>query len=369
MALALTGTTETTRERASVATVHRLPAGLPAGLPAPHRRAGVAALACSLAGWGVWLSWRAVHLSAHPLPMLIFAFELLGVATGAVVAVFLARRATDSGERRQVDGDARRYALVVGHAAGRAPTDDLQHEVRSVVLAARRPACRRAAEYATAAVVIDGPRRLGIVTATVIGLLIGTGPFPWPPVPALACACAGIAGMSLSHRLLTGGRIRIGDRVRWTYSSLGEIVVREDVDGVAPRTWVGTVATVVLVNVAVALRGMSDRWTHGLPPMGDDERVVAMLFALCLVLGALYTLATTDAPELDNAHLAPRRLEERTARQSVLGVTVCAGLIGLVAGILPRSVDPADDDAGRIEHVVDDDAVARLAAVDTGRDG
>ena len=162
--------------------------------------------------------------------------------------------------------------------------------------------------------------------------------------------------MSIAHSLLSNGRVRIGDRVRWTYSTLGEVVASEDLDGVAPRSWVGTVATVVLVNVAVALRGMSDRWTHGLPHMGDEERVVAMLFALGLAVGALYTMATTDPPELDNAHLAPRRLEERTARQSVLGATVCVGLIGLLAGILPGSVDPADDDPGRIEHVVQLDA-------------
>lgn len=367
MALALAGTTETTGERSSNASLHRLPTPLPVS----HRRAGVAALAVSLAGWTAWLGWRAAHLPVHPVALLQFGLELLGVATGTAVAVFFARRATVPTLRRTVGAvsDARRFALVVGEAAGRRPADDLHHEVRSVVLAARRQARRGLADYAAAAVVIDGPRRLGIVAAAVIGLLIGTGPFPWPPVAAVACAGFGIAGMSLSHRLLSGGRIRIGDRVRWTYSSLGEVVVREDVDGVAPRYWVGTVATIVLVNVAVALRGMSDRWTHGLPPMGDDERVVAMLFALCLALGALYTLATTDPPEVDNAHLAPRRLEERTARQSVLGVTVCAGLIGLVAGILPGRVDTADDDAVRIEHVVDDDAVGPDPTVAPGRDG
>ena len=47
-----------------------------------------------------------------------------------------------------------------------------------------------------------------------------------------------------------------------------------------------------------------------------------------------------------------RGVEERTARQSVLGATVCVGLIGLLAGILPGSVDPADDDPGGVEHVV-----------------
>ena len=82
-------------------------------------------------------------------------------------------------------------------------------------------------------------------------------------------------------------------------------------------------------------------------------RVVAMVYAMTLVVGSLYTLVTTAAPQLDNAHLVSRRLEERTARQSALGGALCVGLIGLLAGILPGCVDPGDDHAGRIEHVTE----------------
>ena len=64
-------------------------------------------------------------------------------------------------------------------------------------------------------------------------------------------------------------------------------------------------------------------------------------------------MTTTTAPQLDNAHLVSRRLEERTARQSALGGALCVGLIGLLAGILPGCVDPGDDHAGRIEHITE----------------
>ncbi len=324
---------------------------------------GYAALACSLAGWCGWLAWRVLHLDLHLVPVAVLVFEAAGVVIGVMVAVALAgsdqhrRYLTDEHE---LDDHAvsRRFAFAVADIVGRTRAEDLHHDVRTVVRAARQSMRRHRADYAMAAVVIDGPRRLGIVVMAVAALLFGVSPFPVPPTAALVAAAVGIVGMSLAHVLLSGGRIRIGDRLRWTYSTLGEVVAREDLEGVAPRSWVGTVATIVLVNVAVALRGMSDRWTHGLPHMGDDARMVAMLFALGLVVGALYTMATTDAPDLDNAHLAPRRMEERTARQSVLGATVCVGLVGLIAGILPGSVDPADHDPGGVEHVVERDAGA-----------
>ena len=103
------------------------------------------------------------------------------------------------------------------------------------------------------------------------------------------------------------------------------------------------------MNVAVALRGMSDRWTHGLPPMTDDERIVSMGWATLIVLGGLYALRTIPTPQLGNSHLVARRLEERTARQSALGAAVCLGLVGLLAGVLPGSVDAGADDPLRVE--------------------
>jgi hypothetical protein len=176
---------------------------------------------------------------------------------------------------------------------------------------------------------------------------------PVPAATALISLAIGVGGLSMAIVVLSEGRIAIGDRLRWTYGSIGELLVREDLDGVAPRRWVGTVGTIVIVNLAVALRGISDRWTHGLPTMANDMRVVAMVYAMVLVFGSLYTLVTTAAPQLDNAHLVSRRLEERTARQSALGGALCVGLIGLLAGVLPGCVDPGQHHTGGIEHVTE----------------
>ena len=95
----------------------------------------------------------------------------------------------------------------------------------------------------------------------------------------------------------------------------------------------------VLDEIAPAVIGLS----------ADDQRLVAMVWAGLLVLGGVYTLRTIPTPRLDNAHLVSRRLEERTARQSALGVAVCLGLVGLLAGVLPGSVDPGAGDPGRVE--------------------
>ena len=108
-----------------------------------------------------------------------------------------------------------------------------------------------------------------------------------------------------------------------------------------PVRWAGVIGSIVVLNLAVALRGLSDRWTHGLPPMADADRVVAMSAALLLIVGGLATLRHLQPPEPGRCHMS-RRLEERSARQSALGATAIAGLLGLLAGILPGSVDAAD---------------------------
>ncbi|MCB0969451.1 MAG: hypothetical protein KDB37_21655, partial [Ilumatobacter sp.] len=145
-------------------------------------------------------------------------------------------------------------------------------------------------------------------------------------------------------------RIRVGDRTRWTYGAIGEVVGRNDVAGVAPRRWVGAIAAAVVVSVAVALRGMSDRWTHGLPAMDDDERAVLLVIGAALILGALFTIQTTPRPTQVDAHLVSRHLEERTARQTVLAAAIVLATVGLVAGLTaheqlaepaPTTVPPA----------------------------
>ncbi len=329
-----------------------------------RRRMGVASLGTGLGGSVVWFAWWLGHIDPNPIQIVVLLLSLAVSFAGIAIAVGLATarapRDVLTGAAAVGSTDPSRFAWAVADVVGRTRAHDLHHDVRSVVRAARRSIRRSPAHYAMAAVLVDGALRLLTVVAVGAALLLGAPPVPAPGTVALVGLGVGVAGMSLSHAILSGGRIRIGDRVRWTFSSLGEVIGREDLAGVAPRRWVGTIATIVGLNLAVALRGISDRWTHGLQPMGDDERVVAMLAALTLVVGALYTLATTEEPLLDNAHLVSRRLEERTARQSVLGAAVCVGLIGLLAGILPGRVDAADDDPGRIEQVEQRDPVIGL---------
>ena len=322
-------------------------------LSAPRRRIGIALLVVGICGWLGWIAWRMTTLALNPIPILALVIELGGAAIGVVVAFALAHvdrpRATFEDDRR----DPWRYAFAVADRVERTRAADLHREVRSAAGAARRRGKKTRADVAMGCVLIDGPRRLAMVVVAVLGLLIGVSPLPVPSVASLVSLAIGVGGLSAATVVLSQGRISVGDRLRWTYGSIGELLIRDDVEGVAPRRWVGTVGTIVVVNLAVALRGMSDRWTHGLPTMENDMRIVAMVYAMTLVAGSLFTLVTTAAPQLDNAHLVSRRLEERTARQSALGGALCVGLIGLLAGILPGCVDPGDDHAGRIEHVTE----------------
>ena len=329
-----------------------------------RRAVGVAALAVAVAATLVWLSWRIAHLGAHPVEIVICLFEIIGLVIGVGVAAGL----MSSGRPRSVfENDPResyRFAFAVADHVGRTRSVDLHRDVRVALRSAPHVRTRSMADIAIGSVLLEGPRRLGLVAALTVALLLGVSPMPLPPNWAIAAGVLGAVAFSCSHVALGRGRIRVGDRIRWSYSSLGEVLARTDRDGLAPRRWVGTVATVVVVNLAVALRGMSDRWTHGLPPMTGEDRFITMMLAITVVAGGLFTLRTMTAPQLADAHLVSRRLEERTARQSALGGAVCIGLVGLLAGVLPGSVDAADDDPTRVEHVVDDERVPAIVDLD-----
>lgn len=322
-----------------------------ARLSTARRRLGIACMVVGIVGWLGWIVWRVLTLAIAPLPILVLLAEVAGALMGCVVLYGLANvdkpRSTFEDDPR----DPWRYAFAVADRLERTRAEDLHRDVRTAARAARTPSRKTRADLAMVCVLGDGARRLLMVALLVFSLLLGVGPMGMPTAPALVSLAVGVAGLSAATVVLGQGRIAVGDRLRWTYGSIGELLIRNDVDGVAPRRWVGTVGTIVVVNLAVAMRGMSDRWTHGLPTMSNEMRIVAMVYAMTLVAGSLYTLLTTAAPQLDNAHLVSRRLEERTARQSVLGGALCVGLIGLLAGVLPGCVDPSEDHAGRIEHV------------------
>ena len=297
--------------------------------------AGVALATFGTLGMLVWLSWRVTHVALDPVGITFLLAEVAGLFGGLAVASGLAARWTARSVYADEIRDSHSFAHSVADLVGRTRADDLHHDLRTTVRAAPRWRWRDSADAAVVAVLLDGPRRLVMVVAVTLGLLFGASPFGPPPWWALVALGAGCVGIGTAHVVLGRGRIRYGDRTRWTYGAIGEVVVRTEVDGVAPRRWVGAIAAAVTVSVAVGLRGMSDRWTHGLPAMDDEDRIVLLAIGAALVLGALYTLATSPRPTQVDAHLVARHLDERTARQTVLAVAVVLGTVGLVAGLLP----------------------------------
>ncbi len=324
-------------------------------LSPPRRRTATAFLASAVMLALVWLAWRVITLPLHPIPFVVLLIELSGWTGGLLVARGLLG---SSGPRRALQpDDTYRYATVVADHVGRTRAIDLQHDLRAATERLTSRSAGGPADRAMIGVFVDGPRRIALVVMVSTGLLIGAAPSPLPPWWAVVAIGAGSAALACSHVIASGCGIHFGDRTRWSFASLGEVVSPTDRTDVAPRRWVGTVATIVVLNLAIGLRGMSDRWTHGLSPMNDDERLVAMTWAIVLVLGGLYSLRTIPTPKLGNSHTVARRLEERTARQSALGAAVCVGLIGLLAGVLPGGVDAGSEDPPGIEPTTQLDAV------------
>lgn len=320
-----------------------------------RRRVGVVLTVSGVLAQLVWLAWRCTHLPVNAVAVAVLAVEVAGVASTVAITVGLVRARRPREVFLDDPRESHRYAFAVADIVGRTRSTDVHRDVVRAVRSVPRRRPRRSAEAAMGAVYLEGPRRLVLVGALSVGFLLGTAPMSLPPWWAVTVLVAGSASVAASHVVLAAGRIRFGDRIRWSYSSIGEAVGAVDLDGLAPRRWIGTMASIVVVNLAIALRGTSDRWTHGLDPMADDERVVTMLLALLVVAGALFTMQTIQAPVLDESRWS-RRLEERTARQSALGATVVIGLIGLFAGVLPGGVDAADDDPVRVEQLVDDES-------------
>ncbi len=320
------------------------------------RGLGGAGVVLGTAAWVVWLAGRLADASAHPLWVIVFATEVLAVTTGVVVAIVIARQPLPRTAQSDPDGpliprhhsDPDRYPMAISGLLGFAIEPDLRATVRG----AWRPAFSLStpiADRALALVRFEGTRRLIAIVGLVASLLLGVTPLELPSLWLLGAGATGLMFTSLGSMLLTGGLIRPGDRLRWSFASIGLAVGPAERADSMPVRWAGVMLAIVALNLTVALRGLSDHWTHGLPPMTDVDRLTAMAAALLLVAGGLATLWHLPPPEPDHFR-ATRRIEERSAREVALGATVIAGLLGLLAGILPGSVEAADREPIDREH-------------------
>lgn len=323
-----------------------------------RRLFGVATIAVGTAGWLVWFLWRLMTLPSNVAAVAALVIELSGLIAGILVSVGLVAVGRPCG-RLVESRESHRYAFVIADHVGRTRNSDLHADIRTIAgrFGARR--LRTAADRAMLGVLSDGPRRFATVVTLGAALLLGMPLMPLPPAWAVSSAALSAASLVGGHMIMTTGHLRLGDRTRWSFAALGEILAPADRDGVAPRRWVGTVAAVVVLSIAIGLRGISDRWTHGLPAMTGDDRLVTLAISAAVVLGALFTLGTITGPLASEPVSTSRRLEERTARRSALGAAVCVGLVGLVAGILPTGVDPASDDGRGVETFTEQERSGR----------
>ncbi|MGH9132926.1 MAG: hypothetical protein ACRDZZ_03255, partial [Ilumatobacteraceae bacterium] len=290
------------------------------------RRLGGACVALGTIAWAAWLTGRLLAASAHPLWVGVFATEVIAVITGVAVAVLVGVRPhppmgpdTDGSSPDRGGNDPNWYPTAVASLLRLRVEPDLRAAVRG----AWRPAFSRGtpiADRVIALVRFDGTRRLAAIAALAVSLLLGVAPLGDPSPRLLGAAVTGLVLTSLGTMLLTGGVIRPGDRLCWSFASIGLSVGPVERDGAMPVRWAGVMGSIVILNLAVALRGLSDRWTHGLPPMADADRVAAMAAALMFVAGGLVTLRRLQPPEAGQ-YVATRRLDERSARQTALGAT------------------------------------------------
>ncbi len=187
---------------------------------------------------------------------------------------------------------------------------------------------------ACAFVAVEGIRRMVFVALLVAVLLTGRVPFEMPPASMLLLLIGAQLLFAIGHWMLSGGALRPGVRLRWSMASIGAGLGDGSSRSGLPIRWTATMGTMIVLNLAVALRGVSDRWTHGLGPMAHDERVAAMVVAWWLVFVGFAALRTLTQPSL-GFYGATHRLEENSTRRLAMGTTLAVSMLGFVAGVLP----------------------------------
>jgi hypothetical protein len=200
--------------------------------------------------------------------------------------------------------------------------------------AAEMDSGRPLANAAWALVAVEGIRRSVFVMLLVVVLLTGRSPFGVPPWWILGSLIAAQVLFATGHWLLSGGVLRPGARLRWSMASIGAGLGDGTSRSGLPIRWTATLATMIVLNLAVSLRGLSDRWTHGLAPMPHDERVAAMVVAWWMVIVGFAALRILVQPSL-GFYGATHRLEENSTRRLALGTTLAVAVVGFVAGVLP----------------------------------
>jgi len=308
---------------------------------ATTRWAGGLVCVAGAVAWSLWFAWRATSTSFDVVGLTVGLLELVAFSASIVVGLSLWSRPRVVGARAASspmlpDAVADLLGLDELRATSVHGTDDSGEVARARrglhLLDPRRR--QPLATTAWAFVAVEGVRRLAFVALLVVVLLTGRPPFEMPPASVLLLLIGAQLLFAVGHWLLSGGALRPGARLRWSMASIGAGLGDGSSRSGLPIRWTATMGTMVVLNLAVALRGLSDRWTHGLGPMSHDERVAAMVLAWWLVLIGFAALRVLAQPSL-GFYGATRRLEENSTRRLALGTTLAVSMVGFVAGVLP----------------------------------
>ncbi len=305
----------------------------------------------SIALWLTWLGWRLATINGV-VGTVVFVLEVVALAAAVVLSAALwnaPHGVATSTQRRAARVGASPLTETVAVAVGlddtvSRPTDRVGADDTGEVAWARsglrvfnpwsastRPTL---AQAGWSVVATEGIRRMAFVVALGLVLLTGRFPFEVPRWEWLALLVVSQLLLACGHYLLSDGLLLPGARLRWSMASVGAGLGDGTSRTGLPIRWTSTLATMVVLNLVVSLRGLSDRWTHGLGAMAHDERVVAMLAAAWFVAWGFVALRSLPQPEL-GYYGATRRLEETSTRRLALGATLAVAAIGLVAGMLP----------------------------------
>ncbi len=308
------------------------------------RWAGRFASAAGFVAWSIWLVWRASS-SSGVMSVAVLVLEVAALLVSMIVSAALwslpgrIRPSTRSSSLVDVVGellDVDELASLEAHGAD--DTGEVARARRGLELldprTSRTAFGPHLAVTAWAVVAVEGIRRMLFVMLLVAVLLSGRFPIDLPRWTMVAALVVAQVLFSMSHWMLSGGVLRPGLRLRWSMASVGAGLGDGTSRTGLPIRWTATLATMVVLNLAVALRGVSDRWTHGLGPMPHDERVVAMVVSWWLVLVGFAALRVLAKPSL-GFYGATRRLEETSTRRLALGATLSVALVGFVAGVIP----------------------------------
>ena len=130
---------------------------------------------------------------------------------------------------------------------------------------------------------LSGLRRAAFIAVLVLALYAGSAPLTLPTWLLLAAWLPAFVATSVGLSLLSGWRLRPGDRTRWSLQLLDPV-----------RNGMGLVVAITAVTVVLLLRGISDQFTHALGRMPHGPLlglIVVALWTLAMSLDALRLLA------------------------------------------------------------------------------